>query len=393
MFRIGQEEKDAVGRVIDSRSLFKINDKLQETQHLEEELKEKLGTSHALVMTSGKAALISALVALGIGPGDEVIVPGYTYIATAIAVVAAGAIPVICEIDETLTIDVKDAEKKITKYTKAIIPVHIQGFPCDMDGVMALAKKYDLKVVEDSCQSDGGFYHGKRLGTIGHAGAYSFNFFKIITCGEGGALVTEDPDVYKKALIYHDSSAVCFFGHQLDATDDEIFSGNEYRTNEISAAILREQLKKLDPILADLHKVRAAFEEGVKDLIPLTPSHDHEGDCATTISFNFPTAEKARAFSEALDFETKIPIDTGKHVYSHWTSIMRKQGALHPLMNPFLFEANRDHVPDYRPDMCPKTLEYLSRNVYYWLNPDMTEEHIAEVVRKLRAAYEKVMKD
>ena len=128
-------------------------------------------------MTSGHAALASALVALGIGPGDQVIIPAYTYIATAIAVLEAGAIPVIAEIDESLTIDPEDIEKKITKYTKAIIPVHIKGFPSDMEKICEIAKKHGIAVVEDACQGDGASFKGKRLGTWGDAGAFSFNFF------------------------------------------------------------------------------------------------------------------------------------------------------------------------------------------------------------------------
>lgn len=175
MYRIGTEEIEAVRRVIEAKQLFKINNGLKETEHVEAEMREIFGVKHALFMTSGHAALVSALVALGIGPGDEVIVPAYTYIATAIAVVAAGAMPVIAECNETLTIDPEDIERKITKHTKAIMPVHIQSFPCDMDAIMAIAKKHDLKVIEDACQADGGSYKGKRLGTIGDAGAQQFS--------------------------------------------------------------------------------------------------------------------------------------------------------------------------------------------------------------------------
>ncbi|MCL2301082.1 MAG: aminotransferase class I/II-fold pyridoxal phosphate-dependent enzyme, partial [Firmicutes bacterium] len=181
MYRIGQEEIDAVARVILSGQLFKTQG--DELRCCEALMRGTFGVNHAILMTSGKAALISALTALGVGPGDEVIVPGYTYIATAIAVTAAGAIPVIAEIDETMTLDVADVKRKISSHTKAIIPVHIQGFPCDLDALCALG----IPVVEDACQADGGSYKGRRLGTVGAAGALSFNMFKVITAGEGGA--------------------------------------------------------------------------------------------------------------------------------------------------------------------------------------------------------------
>ena len=207
MYRIGKEEIAELTKVIETRSMFKVNGGLKESETVEAKLREKFGTEHAIFLTSGQAALTSALVSLGIGPGDEVIVPAYTYIATAMAVVAAGAMPVIAESDDSLTLDPLDTEKKITKHTKAILPVHIQGFPCDMDAIMALAKKYNLFVVEDACQADGGAYRGKRLGTIGDAGGLSFNYFKIISSGEGGALLTNNRKVFEASLIYQDSSS------------------------------------------------------------------------------------------------------------------------------------------------------------------------------------------
>ena len=187
MYRIGQEEIDAVAEVIRSKQLFKVNNALHCTETFEQEAAKKFGADHVILMTSGNAALICAMVGLGIGPGDEVIVPAYTYIATAMAVLATGAIPVIAEVDDTLTIDPLDIERKITPRTKAVIPVHIMGFPCNMDAIAAVAKKHNIHVIEDACQAIGGTYHGKALGTIGKAGAFSFQQAKIISSGEGGA--------------------------------------------------------------------------------------------------------------------------------------------------------------------------------------------------------------
>lgn len=387
MYRIGQEEKDAVARVIDSRELFKINfGPLRESMHAEEDLRALLDVDHALVMTSGHAALVSGLIAMGIGPGDEVIVPAYTYIASAMAVVAAGAMPVIVEIDESLTIDPVDVEAKITSRTKAIMPVHIQGFPCHMDQIMEIAEKHNLYVIEDACQADGGSFGGKRLGTIGTAGAYSFNFFKVISTGEGGALVTNRKDVFEKALIYHDSSAVGFFGNQLEGNEVPLFCGNEYRCNEIQCAILREQLKKLDGILADNRKMKKRLMEELGSVLRFAPINDVEGDCATTLAVSFDTEEEARRFATSKGVYGVLPIDTGKHVYTNWSCIMEKRGALHPAMDPFKMEANRDIVPDYRMDMCPKTLDILSRTVYISMNPDATEEQIENLIVTLKEA-------
>ncbi|MBQ7033733.1 MAG: aminotransferase class I/II-fold pyridoxal phosphate-dependent enzyme [Clostridia bacterium] len=385
MYRIGQEEIDAVARVIESQELFKVNDgTLQECLNVQLKMEKTFGVKHALFMTSGHAALTSALIAKGIGPGDQVIVPAYTYIATAMAVVAAGAIPVIAEIDKTMTLDVADVERKITPHTKAILPVHIQGFPCNMDAIMEVADKHDLFALEDSCQADGGSYRGKRLGSIGHAGALSFNAFKLISCGEGGALLTDDSALYERALIYHDSSAVAFFGDQLDNVKTKPFCGNEYRMHEIPAAIMRVQLSRMDGILKDLRQNKKILMDALASDFVFAPSHDIEGDCGTTLALQFDTAEEAVAFTEKLSFRTTIPINTGKHIYKHWTPIMEKRGALHPLMDPFGMEANKAIIPDYHENMCPKTLDILARTVYIAINPDMSKSDAENMICEIR---------
>ncbi|MBQ7932471.1 MAG: aminotransferase class I/II-fold pyridoxal phosphate-dependent enzyme [Clostridia bacterium] len=382
MYRIGQEEIEAVARAILSRDFFKINGSGREVLNFENEWKETVGTDYALLMTSGFGAMVSGLIGMGIGPGDEVFVPGYTYIASALAVTAVGAIPVIAEIDETMTIDVRDAEKKISSHTKAIIPVHIQGFPSDMDGVTALAEKYGLKVLEDACQADGGMYRGKYLGAIGDAGAYSFNYYKVITAGEGGALVTSDRVIYERALIYHDSSAVAFFGSQLDGISQPLFGGTEFRVSDITGAILREQLKRMPSLLGDLRHNRAALAAKVRDKLTVAPSHDEEGDCGTTLALRFDTAEECRAFAAKCadgGVGITVPIDTGKHVYTNWTQIMEKRGALHPAMDPFKMKENEGLQMDYTMDMCPKTLDLLARTAYVGISPEWTEEDICRI--------------
>ena len=385
MYRIGKEEIDAVARAINSKAFFKINNAGKEVLNFESEWKQTVGSDYALLMTSGFAAIASALIGLGIGPGDEVIVPGYTYIASALAVTSVGAIPVIADIDETLTIDVNEVEKKISSHTKAIIPVHIQGFPCNMDALCALAKKYNIAIVEDACQADGGEYHGKFLGAIGDVGAYSFNYFKIMTAGEGGALVTSNRRIYERALIYHDASAVAFFGDQLDGINEPLFGGTEYRISDITGAILREQLKKLPALMADLRKNRTALAKLVcGDKLTQAPSHDIEGDCGTTLALRFETAEACRAFEKNCKdngLGITVPIDTGKHIYTEWTQIMERRGALHPAMDPFKMKENQGLQMDYTKDMCPKTLDYLARTAYIGINPDWTEEELNNVAK------------
>jgi len=382
MYRIGQAEIDAVARAINSHDFFKINGSGREVLNFENEWKETVGTEYAILMSSGFGTLTTALIAMGIGPGDEVIVPAYTYIATALAVTAAGAIPVIADIDETMTLDVEDCERKISAHTKAIIPVHIQGFPSNMDGLCELAKKHGLYVLEDACQSDGGMYKGRYLGAIGDAGAYSFNYFKVITAGEGGALVTNNRTIFERSLIYHDASAVAFFGDQLNGISEPLFGGTEFRISDITGAILREQLKRMPGLLADLRGNKKKLIAAMGDKLTVAPSHDAEGDCGTTLSLRFGTAEETRKFAAycgANGIGITVPIDTGKHVYTNWTQIMEKRGALHPAMDPFKMEANQGLQMDYTPDMCAKSLDLLARTAYLGINPDWNDADIANI--------------
>lgn len=389
MYRIGKEEVEELQKAIETKSLFKINDKLMETLNAEKELCSIVGAKHTILMTSGHAALTSALIAMGIGPGDEVIVPAYTYIATAMAVVAVGAIPIIAEVDETLTLCPIDAERKITAHTKAMIPVHIQGFPCNMEALKAIAQKHGLFILEDACQSVGGSYKGQRLGAIGDAGAFSFNYFKIITSGEGGAFFTNNRSFFERAFIYHDSSAVAYFGDQLSDFETLPFCGNEYRSNDISSAIIRIQLKRLDGILSDLRKNKKYLMHKLSAYCNFAPSNDIDGDCGTTLALRFDTAEKANAVAKGENVCGTVPIYTGKHVYKNWTPIMEKRGAFHPLMDPFKMEANKDIVPDYNESMCPKTLDLLARTVYVGIDPNATSQTLDEQADAIIAAIKK----
>ncbi|MBO7761434.1 MAG: DegT/DnrJ/EryC1/StrS family aminotransferase [Clostridia bacterium] len=387
MFRIGQEEIDAVTKVLKSGWAFKSGGpNPSETVQFERELCEKVDCKHALLMTSGHAALTSAMVALGIGPGDEVIVPAYTYIATAMAVIEAGAIPIVADIDETLTIDAEDVERRITEKTKAIAVVHMQGLPCNMDAILSVAKKHNLAVVEDACQAVGGSYKGRRLGTIGDVGAFSFNQFKIISAGEGGALLTNDRLIFERSIIYHDSNAIAYFGQYLGDFSTELFCGTEVRTNDITAAIMRVQLTRLDGILADLRKNRRYIMNALHGLCDFLPSNDNDGDCATILGFRFDSAEKADAFAKRVGGGR--PINNGKHVYTAWDCIAKHNGAFHPKKNPFNMPENSR--PSYGPEVCPRSLDIMSRAAYISLNPDATEADLDAKIAKIRAALEEI---
>ena len=391
MYRIGKEEIAEITKVINSRQLFRNGDPnnghLQECVQFEQEWAAKIGTEHALLLSGGgTAGLICSLVGLGIGPGDEVIVPGYTFMATAVAPLAVGAIPVIAEVNETLTIDPMDVERKITPNTRAIIPVHMMGIPCDMDSLCRIAKKHNIKILEDCCQADGGSYKGKRLGSWGDAGAYSFNDFKIIGCGDGGALVTSDDEVYERALIYHDSGIT--FRPVAKGLSIPLFAGLQFRASEIMGALMRMQLNRLDGILTDLRHIRRIF---IKELggcpgIRLAPSNDTEGNCGVAVAFLFDSEKDARTFASAPDVCGWLPIDSGRHVYCNWEPIMEKRAGAHDFINPYNLPQNQNLQMEYSKDMCPKTLDLLSRSVFIGLEPDWTDDIIMARIEACKQA-------
>lgn len=390
MYRIGQEEIDEIAKVINNKQLFRVNNGLQEVDNFEKELAAKFGAKYALCVSGGTSAITCALVGLGIGPGDEVIVPAYTFMATALAVTSVGAVPVLAEVDETLTLDLDDVEKKLTPNVKAVIPVDMVGFPCNMERLAAMGNKNGFKIVEDACQADGGSFGGKRLGLWGDVGTFSFNDFKIMTAGEGGAIITNDRKVYERALIYHDGGAA--FRPNARSLLEPIFMGTQYRVSEITGAILRVQLRRLDGILQDLRKVKKTIVQGLSGAagIRFAPSHDSEGDCSTTLAFNFCCEEKARTFANSEGVGAWLPIDSGKHVYSNWDPLLAKRGSHHADLNPFNLPQNNGLRMEYRADMCPKTLDVLSRTAFISLHPDWTDNKVAEIIESCYKAAAKL---
>lgn len=386
MFRMGQEEIDAVARVIESKELFRINDALKEAEHFDKEFSKVIGTEYSILVSSGTGALMSALAGLGIGPGDEVIVPGYTFMASASAVLAVGAIPVLAEIDETMTIDPKDIEKKISKYTKAIIPVHICGYPCDMDAICEIAKKHNLYIIEDACQADGGSYKGRRVGSIGDAGAFSFNHWKLLSAGEGGSIVTNNRKVYERALIYHDGGAA-FRPYSGDFTEP-IFMGTQMRTNEVTAAIMRVQLKRMDGIIEDLRRVKAEMTEKLSgcDLFNFAPSNDIKGDLGTTLPLQFKERVVARKFADAIKGKINgtLVADSGKHLYYNWTPLMEHRGSHCAATNPYNLPENKDLNMEYSHDMLPTTIDLIERTYHVLLHCDWTEQDIDKTVNIIK---------
>jgi len=263
---------------------------------------------------------------------------------------------------------------------KAVIPVHMVGMPCDMDRIMAIARKHKIKVLEDSCQCDGGSYKGRRTGSIGDIGAFSFNDYKIMSCGEGGALVTNDRALYERALVYSDTGSM--FRPYVKELSIIPFLGYQFRPSEIQGAILRVQLQRLEGILTDLRRIKARIMSELKGKpgIRFMPSNDPKGDCGVIVGFQFDSDAKALAFSKVEGVAGWRPIDTGKHVYFNWTTIFEKRVGHHPAVNPFNHPDNKGLRTEYQHDMCPKSIDILGRTVFVSPNPDWTEKQVSDVI-------------
>ncbi|WP_353476538.1 DegT/DnrJ/EryC1/StrS family aminotransferase (plasmid) [Salipiger sp. H15] len=353
MPRVGLSELFALGRVITNGQLLRYPRGAKGYTHrFETRLAEMTGASHVLTVNSGTNALITALAAAGIGPGDEVLVPAYTWMATAIAPLAVGAVPVLVDIDETLTMDPLDIERRLSPYTKAIIPVHMLNLVCNMDAIMEIARRNELIVIEDAAQAVGVSYKERRTGSIGHLGAYSFNHFKNITSGEGGAVLTSDRGYFERARMYHDPGSF-MRGH--GEASEPLFAGLNFRVSELTGAVLWAQLAKLDPFLRRLRRRHPIVARTFADLpnCRLSPHNDPENAVALSVIFDDP--EEARVFGRTRGAERLL--DTDRHVFVNWEAVLSKR-AFHPKMNPHAW-ANREIT--YLPDDYARTLEILSR--------------------------------
>jgi dTDP-4-amino-4,6-dideoxygalactose transaminase len=381
MYRVGQKEVDAVAKVLLSGELFRYHEG-GECTRFEKRYGKYLGVEHVRMTSSGTTAITAALAGLQIGPGDEVLVPACTYMATAVSVLAVGAIPVIVDVDESITMDPKAAAAAIGPQTRAVIPVHMWGLVCDMDAIMKLAKKHNLLVVEDACQCVGGAYKGRGIGSIGHAGAFSFNYFKNMTSGEGGAVVTNDADVAQRAGCMIDCCSFYWSGRDEDFVP---FTANGSRATEISGAIMNVQLDRIPGMIKAMRKQKAYILDHTagSGLKPIKAnSLDYE--CGTHVMYILSTAEQADQFAALVG--GGVCGKTGRHVYTEWDPIFAHKGGHHPLMNPFDFPANRDCRMEYTKEMCAKSLDILNRTVMLGTHPDRKKAETDALAKRINAA-------
>ncbi|MDD4024074.1 MAG: DegT/DnrJ/EryC1/StrS family aminotransferase [Synergistales bacterium] len=389
-----QREIDAVTDVIKRKMVHRYS--FQETRNdiyrveeFEKAVADKFGAKHCLAVSSGSAALYVGLRGLGIGPGDEVITSPFTFIASVEAILECGAVPVLAEIDESLNLDPDSVEDLITERTRAIMPVHMFGAAADLDAFSEICEEYGLWLIEDSCQAMGATYHGKYVGTFGKWGPYSLDPYKLLTVGEGGLIVTDNEDVYRKMEYYHDHGHIHNFSIPRGA-EGKACLGFNFRMSEIQGAIGLVQLEKLDGAIANLRKNKKRILEGV-DLpagVRLRDLPDPEGDIATQLVILLPDADSAKKFQEAAgEAGCSCGILSGNtwHYARHWETL--REGAYYsrvrcPYDCPYV-----EDMPLYRPIEWPRTHDVLSRAAVFGMDIFVDDLKIASMQNAIRAGF------
>jgi dTDP-4-amino-4,6-dideoxygalactose transaminase len=390
----GDEERTAALEVLESRSLFRYYGPalLGKVSAFESALSEALGVPHAVATSSGTAALRTALAALGVGCGDEVIVPAYTFVATVNAVVTAGAVPVFAEVDDSLGLDPADASARITERTAAIVAVHLENVACDLDPLLDLAARRSIPVLEDAAQSIGATYRGRALGTLGAIGAYSFQLEKNVTSGEGGAVVTADEGLALRSARYQDQGGqfVTAHGGSRGGELDAPFVGENLRMTELAGAIAGAQLAKLPRVLAAMRSNKARVLDAVGEIEGFRRRrvHDPEGDGGSSITWFLPSAPAARDFVAAVVAEgvPAAQVYDGRPVYATPSILERrtasgKGGPWNCAEHPSAIE--------YRMGMCPRTEDLVARSATVGIGANYSSEDcddVARAVRKVAAA-------
>ncbi len=389
----GAEEKQQVMEVLDSGVLFRYEFAAQRNNvwkvlEFERAFAAYTGASHAQAVTSGSAALKVALMALGVGAGDEVITQGFTFVATWEAILDCGAIPVFTEVDMTLNMDPADLEKKITPKTKVIIPVHMMGAPARIVAIKAIADRHRIPVIEDTAQAAGGRLQGRHLGTFGAIGTFSFDSVKTMTTGEGGMCITSDPVLWQRMSEYHDHGHDHVPNPGGRGGEGRPFIGFNYRMMEIQGALGLAQLAKLDGMVAAQKQNKQFFQEAASVLpgVEYREILDPAGDSATFFCFMLPDRERAEAVNQALRQEGVGAVrwsENGWHYYPNWEHLLDGKT---PAANGWPFTAHGKRRIVYDPQGLPVSAAMLERTLTYQVPIKLAEEQKIKIAAALKKA-------
>ncbi len=378
------KERQQLDDVVEMRNPFRFANPEDRSKvaAFEREYAAYAHTKYALAVTSGTAALHCAMAALEVGPGDEVILPAWTWYSCYNTVIQAGALPVFAEIDESFNIDPADIEHRITPQTKVIMAVSLQGNPADMDRILPVARKHGLKVLEDFSQSVGAKYKGRPLGSMGDIGISSLQQSKTITAGEGGAVVTNDARLYERAFRFHDVG-------MLRGADGKrnFFPGLNYRMNEFTGGVLLTQLRKLDTIAGAVRANAGRVYGGIRDLpgVRLRKLPDPEGELGTGIFIGFRTSGERQRYAEAMRAEN-VPVSSpGGSVVLPVVPEIENKVTVAPGWPSF--QTERGKAIRYGRECCPRTIDILSRFAGVMMDPKFTERDTADAVAAIRKVY------
>ncbi len=375
----GDLERKEVNDVLETGVLMRYGfDGLRQghwkAKELETELKKQLQVEHVQLVSSGTAAVSMALAVAGVGAGDEVIMPCFTFVASFEAIMMVGAIPVLVDIDDSLTLDIEAVKKAITPKTKAIMPVHMCGSMADLDALKLICNQNNLLLIEDACQAIGGTYNGKPLGSIGDVGCFSFDFVKTVTCGEGGAVITNNPDYFKNADYFSDH------GHDHIGNDrgaeSHPFLGYNFRISELNAAVGLAQARRLPEFLSIQKKHYTILREALSRIPEIIFRRIPVGgeESYAFLNFFLPDLETARNASAALK---EAGIDGCFHYYDNNWHYVRKWEHLQEMKSLYPISKELKEGLSY---LKTKTFDqsdyYIGRNISCLIKLAWTEEEV-----------------
>jgi 8-amino-3,8-dideoxy-alpha-D-manno-octulosonate transaminase len=390
----GDEEKKEINDVLETGVLFRYEFGAQrkdiyKVREFETNFAEYCGAGFAQAVTSGTAALKVAMAALGVGPGDEVITQGFTFVATWEAILDIGAIPVFTEVDETLNMDPDDLKKKITEKTRCIIPVHMLGAMARIEEIVEIANEHNIPVLEDTAQAAGGRINGQHLGTFGKCGTFSFDPVKTMTTGEGGMIITSDEKMWRTMSEYHDHGHDHVNNPGGRGGEGRSFIGFNYRMMELQGAIGIAQLAKLDAMITAQkgHKARLRDAASAIPGVKFRKLMDEAGDTATFFAFILESSEQCQKVSKVLADEGVAAINFSEntwHFYPSWEHL-HKGSAVAASGYPFSEAGGKRRIV-YDPDVLPKSADLMARTLIYPIAIKMDETQLQKICKALEKA-------
>jgi len=388
----GESEKKQVQDVLDSGVLMRYGFDGMRNNHwkaleLEKALSKRMESKYTQLVSSGTAALTVALASAGIGAGDEVIMPTFTFVASFESILAIGAVPILVDVDDTLTLNPVAVENAITSKTKVVMPVHMCGSMADLKALKEICTKYNLLLLEDACQAIGGSYDGKPLGSYGDLGCFSFDYVKTITCGEGGAIITNS-EKYKTNADHYSDHGHDHVGNNRGA-ETHPFLGYNFRISELNAAVGCAQIERLDDFLAiqkrNYSKMRTSLEPLSNVSFRRVPTGGVEN--YSFLSFFLPSTELAKEAHTTLG-EVGIDacfywFDNNWHYYKKWEHLTHKK-SLGKLPQEVI-----DQLPDYSKSDFSKSDAWIGRTISCLIKLSWTEDEVANRAAKMKNVLEK----